>query len=50
MLAYIVDAAWDAGCYKVKLMSGRAQESVHALYRKCGFDAELKQAYLKRAR
>jgi len=41
--------AWRNNCYKVMLMSGRTDESVHEFYRKCGFDPDEKQAYIHRA-
>ena len=44
-----VKMAWEQNCYKVMLMSGRKDESVHAFYKKCGFNAEEKQAYIQRA-
>jgi len=31
------------------LMSGRAETAVHAFYKKCGFNADEKQAYIQRA-
>ena len=44
-----MDKAWSHNCYKVMLMSGRAEESVHAFYKKCGFNADEKQAYILRS-
>ena len=43
-----VETAKWAGCYKVMLMSGRSDESVHHFYRGCGFDGDAKQAYIIR--
>lgn len=41
--------AWNAGCYKIMLLSGRSTESVRAFYNSCGFDSDAKQAYVMRA-
>ena len=44
-----IELAWNQNCYKVMLMSGRTEESVHAFYKKCGFNADEKHAYIQRA-
>jgi GNAT superfamily N-acetyltransferase len=44
-----VEIAWEQNCYKVMLLSGRGVEAVRAFYKKCGFDENEKQAYVKRA-
>lgn len=49
LMDWAIEMAWEQNCYKVMLMSGRKDESVHAFYKKCGFDAEEKQAYVRRA-
>ena len=49
LITEALSIAWQQDCYKVMLMSGRTDESVHAFYRKCGFDADEKQAYILRA-
>jgi GNAT superfamily N-acetyltransferase len=41
-------AAWDAGCYKVMLMTGSQRPSVHAFYRSCGFSSDPKTAFIAR--
>jgi GNAT superfamily N-acetyltransferase len=41
-----LQAAWDAGCYKVMLQTGSRRESTHAFYRRCGFDPDEKTAYV----
>jgi len=41
-------AAWDAGCYKVMLMTGRDDPAVHSFYKACGFLPGIKTAYLAR--
>jgi hypothetical protein len=45
-VAGTVQAATDAGCYKVMLMTGSRRESTHAFYRACGFDPGEKTAYV----
>jgi hypothetical protein len=45
-MAATLQAAWDAGCYKVMLQTGSRRESTHAFYRRCGFDPEEKTAYV----
>ncbi|MFI6681329.1 GNAT family N-acetyltransferase [Kribbella sp. NPDC050470] len=46
IMAATLQAAWDAGCYKVMLMTGSRRESTHAFYRACGFDGDEKTAYV----
>ncbi|GAA1596839.1 MULTISPECIES: GNAT family N-acetyltransferase [Kribbella] len=46
IMAATLQAAWDAGCYKVMLQTGSRRESTHAFYRRCGFDPEEKTAYV----
>ena len=41
--------AWEVGCYKLMLLTGRKGPEVHAFYKKLGFSAESKQAYILRA-
>jgi GNAT superfamily N-acetyltransferase len=41
-------AAWDAGCYKVMLMTGSDNPGTHAFYRACGLSADYKTAYTSR--
>ena len=38
--------AWDRGCYKVMLLTGRKTESVFRFYESAGFDRHSKQAFL----
>lgn len=40
--------AWDAGCYKVMLMTGVTNPNSHRFYRACGFSPDAKTAYLIR--
>jgi len=49
VLNWATEMAWRKNCYKVMLMSGRTDESVHEFYRSCGFDPDEKQAYIRRA-
>lgn len=46
IMASTLQAAWDAGCYKVMLQTGSRRESTHAFYRRCGFDPGEKTAYV----
>lgn len=48
VMAGTLQAAWDAGCYKVMLMTGSKRESTHAFYRACGFSPDAKHAFLAR--
>lgn len=49
LLDHAVGLSWERNCYKVMLMSGRTESAVHAFYKKCGFNADEKQAYIQRA-
>ncbi|MFF0572865.1 GNAT family N-acetyltransferase [Streptosporangium saharense] len=48
VMAGALQAAWDAGCYKVMLMTGSRNPATHAFYRACGFSPDAKTAYLAR--
>ncbi|MGW1340582.1 N-acetyltransferase family protein [Kribbella sp. NPDC002412] len=48
IMAATLQTAWDAGCYKVMLMTGSRRESTHAFYQACGFDGTAKTAYVAR--
>jgi GNAT superfamily N-acetyltransferase len=37
VVRYAVDAAWQGGCYKVMLLTGRTDPAVHRFYENCGF-------------
>lgn len=37
LLGHVLHAAWDAGCYKVMLLTGRADPVVFRTYEKAGF-------------
>ena len=49
LIDHALRMAWAKDCYKVMLLSGRSDSAVHAFYRKCGFDPDSKQAYIRRA-
>ena len=49
LLDRAVEMAFEEGCYKVMLLSGRTNPGVHEFYRRCGFDPKEKQAYIRRA-
>jgi len=48
IMKYTMQSAWDAGCYKVMLMTGSGNPSTHAFYRACGLSADYKTAYTAR--
>ncbi len=48
VMAGTLAAAWEAGCYKVMLMTGSKRASTHAFYRACGFVADDKTGFVAR--
>jgi len=48
IMAATLQAAWDAGCYKVMLQTGSRNPKTHGFYKACGFSADAKTAYLAR--
>ncbi|MGW6276417.1 GNAT family N-acetyltransferase [Kribbella sp. NPDC055071] len=48
IMAGTLAAAWDAGCYKVMLMTGSRTPATHAFYRRCGFSPDEKTGYVAR--
>lgn len=48
IMASTLLTAWEAGCYKVMLMTGSEEPSTYAFYRSCGFDGQAKTAYIAR--
>ena len=46
VLQAAIEAAWEAGCYKVMLMTGSNEDSTHAFYARCGFSGDDKHAYV----
>ena len=47
-LQALLDHCWDAGCYKIMLMSGSGRDQAHAFYERNGFDRHAKQAFILR--
>ncbi|MGV1769437.1 N-acetyltransferase family protein [Agrobacterium vitis] len=37
VVLHAIDAAWQAGCYKAMLLTGRTDEAIHRFYGSCGF-------------
>jgi len=48
IMVHTLQAVWDAGCYKVMLMTGSGNPGTHAFYRACGLSADYKTAYMAR--
>lgn len=46
IMAATLQAAWDAGCYKVMLLTGSRRPSTHAFYRACGLSGGDKTGYV----
>ncbi len=46
LLRHTIDYAWQQGCYKVMLMTGRQDDSVYNLYEKAGFRQNIKEAFI----
>jgi len=46
LLTHTLDHAWQNGCYKVMLLTGRKNEGTYAFYESAGFDRHAKQAFL----
>jgi len=46
LLVHTLDHAWQNGCYKVMLLTGRKNEGTYAFYESAGFDRHAKQAFL----
>ena len=46
LLSRALALAWEEGCYKVLLLTGRADPSVHLLYGRVGFLAGVKTGYI----
>lgn len=45
LLKHACDMAWQMGCYKVMLMTGRQDEKTLSFYEAAGFDRHTKQAF-----
>jgi GNAT superfamily N-acetyltransferase len=37
LIAHAIELAWQAGCYKVMLLTGRTDPGIHRFYESCGF-------------
>ncbi|TWD54376.1 ribosomal protein S18 acetylase RimI-like enzyme [Agrobacterium vitis] len=37
VVCHAIEAAWQAGCYKAMLLTGRTDPSIHKFYEACGF-------------
>lgn len=46
LLKHTIELAWNEGCYKVMLMSGRKEESVMQFYQSVGFSSDEKRAFI----
>ena len=46
LLQHALNYAWQQGCYKVMLLTGRKDEGTYAFYESIGFDRQAKQAFL----
>lgn len=49
LLAHAQERAWQAGCYKVMLMTGRKDPAIQQFYCNAGFDPQAKQAFYAQA-
>ena len=45
LMAFALESAWKAGCYKVMLQTGSKKESTHKFYSSCGFAGGEKFAF-----
>jgi GNAT superfamily N-acetyltransferase len=48
ILDHALRIAWDAGCYKVMLLSGSKRPEVHRFYESCGFRSDDKTGFVAR--
>jgi len=46
LLTHVLDHAWQQGCYKVMLLSGRREPNVFRLYEKAGFFRGVKEGLI----
>jgi ribosomal protein S18 acetylase RimI-like enzyme len=46
IMQYAINRAWEAGCYKIMLLTGRKEESTLRFYRSCGLESGLKTAFI----
>jgi GNAT superfamily N-acetyltransferase len=45
-LSHVLSYAWENGCYKVMLLTGRKDDTVFALYKKAGFLRGIKEGLI----
>lgn len=48
LLKFAQQTAWEAGCYKVMLMTGRQRDEIFRFYENAGFDRGTKTAFIIR--
>ena len=48
LMAALIEACWERGCYKIMLLSGLARPEAHRFYEEVGFDRRAKQAFVLR--
>lgn len=48
VMRHALQTAWQAGCYKVMLLTGRKDPAVHRFYQKIGFNGTEKTGYIAR--
>jgi GNAT superfamily N-acetyltransferase len=46
LLQHVLAVAWELGCYKVMLLTGRKDESVFRFYEKAGFQRDVKTGFI----
>jgi GNAT superfamily N-acetyltransferase len=46
IMQYAINRTWEAGCYKVMLLTGRKEESTLEFYKSCGLESGLKTAFI----
>ena len=46
VMQYAINRAWEAGCYKVMLLTGRKEEATLKFYGSCGLESGLKTAFI----
>jgi ribosomal protein S18 acetylase RimI-like enzyme len=46
VMQHAINTAWEAGCYKVMLLTGRKEETTLKFYKSCGLESGLKTAFI----
>jgi GNAT superfamily N-acetyltransferase len=46
LMHHAQQVAWDAGCYKVMLLTGSKRDEVYEFYEKCGFVKGVKTGFI----